>query len=1346
MAGSSEVAPGVLACFWQLASDDAAVRIGGVQSLLDHLRKTSNQPSELAYCLKRLVRGLASPRGSARQGFSSALCAVLTDFAKEISTSSVEEMMRKEFAPTSGLKGQEERDLLFAKLFGINALARSRRYEDNGQTVPSLAPTVQEILDMVRAKPFLSTMAGETLLAIASHFSARQNLKAFLFQIRHLLPRSCTDWTADVLAFGIGLQAATGISIAADTEDAVERTTVLHPSNIPLFSHALKESTLHTHPHMHPVWTRIFDFVMAEPTAAAAPLPFSRDAVLFAVWDIVDRELCPSTHERKYLSFSLVRWLVARTTAVPHISTIISTNLLHNLAVMSASKENVLFQAASETIAAIGKHVAAAPVQCRIVVLSKLSAHKKGPILLRNPKMKDLLATPADPSSFAQYTQYLLDAFSSLTALALSKADGSLRQQLHLQQQQQALWIIDQLSNLVKPPLDPKTHRPVQQKDPKDVAALAELRIRILRFFTLHAFFGYSSLSPASPQLWNSIPVAVPVADRIVVLPAKIRLVAMRKLFASLQVLKSDEYMSAVVDTLLELERRPRMDRSSLTAHSSASSSALSSAEKKNQSHKMKTPSKMPALAFEYVHPLDPETLAFRDELISCLSGCRNHRPREKDVGSGMEALQKGFSTLLLGLVLYLSHSTMSAATVTEEAKEAEEQELEQGLDQEQEVELDLDLDQAQTQGRQPLQQQPLEKENEQSGAAAAVAVGEWAYDLTRCCRQLVDPDSVESVATEQGQGQGQVNPMDVLVDTLVALLHKQSVFVRDIVQRSFRFFVGRLTPAGVQILCSMLLEDPSSFPHSAAAASSSDDGSDEDDQQDDSDKDGNEGEDLEEDDDDVDNGDDDEAHSDDGSEGSDSDNSNIDITALREVPDSELASDADDDAEGKDSDEESVTMTDEQMLALDSQLAQVVKQMRQGSASREGPVTRPQDLEEMRRELLLVKFKVLDLVEVLIRADADSKRADRLVLLLEPLIRCCRKYSLRDDAMQKQFLERVHGLLANRLFKAVPSSTDAGDGVGAGLLRKTVQRVVQIALHASSPVILDLCGGALQYLCKVERCASPSGSAANPVVVAGLRRCVADFFGRSNSPLTSKFFMDIFVRFPGSVGWPLAEDVRQGVADVGQKTSRFLKTEGIAILECLLQRQQQQQPVDAEVDRSGFIVRFEKDLAGILEATLLEPKAVKSAKRYLKSASQLVDYIRACSLENVECDALRSVVGSFLEKQQKSGQDVPAHSGGVLQACRQFLHLLSESRSSTRRAAGGNEPRKARQAALPHQAGDSGKLQLQQQQLQQQQQQQQGKRQKKAKEPEQEQEEPQPQRKRQKLPPSSRAPAAGRQ
>ena len=77
-----------LAFFWDLALDDKTKRLAAAEGILEHVaesiktQKGMNEDKtmtiDLDYALKRLVRGLASSRDSARHGFATCLSKLLS--------------------------------------------------------------------------------------------------------------------------------------------------------------------------------------------------------------------------------------------------------------------------------------------------------------------------------------------------------------------------------------------------------------------------------------------------------------------------------------------------------------------------------------------------------------------------------------------------------------------------------------------------------------------------------------------------------------------------------------------------------------------------------------------------------------------------------------------------------------------------------------------------------------------------------------------------------------------------------------------------------------------------------------------------------------------------------------------------------------------------------------------------------------------------------------------------------------------------------------------------------------------------------------------------------------------
>lgn len=88
----------------------------------------ASQQQQHTYAVKRLVRGLCSSRGGARQGFASGLSLVLGHTTEaQVGMGPLLAALEEETALAAGMRGQEERDLLLGRLFGLAAIARHAR-------------------------------------------------------------------------------------------------------------------------------------------------------------------------------------------------------------------------------------------------------------------------------------------------------------------------------------------------------------------------------------------------------------------------------------------------------------------------------------------------------------------------------------------------------------------------------------------------------------------------------------------------------------------------------------------------------------------------------------------------------------------------------------------------------------------------------------------------------------------------------------------------------------------------------------------------------------------------------------------------------------------------------------------------------------------------------------------------------------------------------------------------------------------------------------------------------------------------------------------------------------------
>ena len=79
--------------------------------------------------MKRLISGLSSSRECARQGFGVALTEVLRTFS-HLRTDEVLDLIESKTEVVSSMRGDEERERRFGRLFGYMAVLRAERLRD----------------------------------------------------------------------------------------------------------------------------------------------------------------------------------------------------------------------------------------------------------------------------------------------------------------------------------------------------------------------------------------------------------------------------------------------------------------------------------------------------------------------------------------------------------------------------------------------------------------------------------------------------------------------------------------------------------------------------------------------------------------------------------------------------------------------------------------------------------------------------------------------------------------------------------------------------------------------------------------------------------------------------------------------------------------------------------------------------------------------------------------------------------------------------------------------------------------------------------------------------------------
>ncbi|KAJ2561034.1 DNA-directed DNA polymerase [Coemansia sp. RSA 1822] len=331
--------PTTLEFYWDLASLDEGKRIEAAAQLISALCKfqaempatTSVATTEeelnricagdVAYGIKRLIKGLASPRDGARQGYSIALSELLARVPC-ISVKLVLDLLWRSTEATKQMKGQEQRDMRFGRIFGLMALVQSGIITRAGTTAVEMRKIVMELAAIGAKKSYLREISYVTLTSLVpmlGKFAFRDELITMFVAVA--LDKGAIE-TPDELLLAMRLRRAYPGYDWYSALPQWQGRHMLGAKNVGRLGSVLCEQSVEHpglfstwHPQLHRVWDEIFDLYFnrarADEVANAMPMEFE------LLWErVVENGLfAPGASQfRRYWGFLLLERLL------PHLS------------------------------------------------------------------------------------------------------------------------------------------------------------------------------------------------------------------------------------------------------------------------------------------------------------------------------------------------------------------------------------------------------------------------------------------------------------------------------------------------------------------------------------------------------------------------------------------------------------------------------------------------------------------------------------------------------------------------------------------------------------------------------------------------------------------------------------------------------------------------------------------------------------------------------------------------------------------------------------------------------------------------------------------------------------------
>ncbi|KAN0066282.1 DNA-directed DNA polymerase [Thecaphora frezii] len=426
--------------------------------------------ADLSYALKRLIRGLASPRENSRLGFAVALTELLSKL-ESLRSQEILALILKYSTPQGSVSGQEQRDLMFAKLFGVLALVQSGLLFRPTSSLSNFERAINVLLALAEKKSWMGESSGWVIFQSIGHLHG-DKAPAWGDEALRWLARtigSAQDKTPERVAILFKLE-QTG---RLDEQDHLfvppfKNAQLLSSANLPILARILRDaSASETHepgtaarpgfrPQLHFVWDVILDSYF---DAEASASPVQRSAASFPDFfkAVVDDSLfaASSSTERKSWGFQVFERALIRASDSDK-PLLFTPNFMRTWINQLAGHDRFLHKAALKVAATVQDVVSANP-KIGFSLVSQLigeHGHQNFDAITKTKTVSGVLSS-LDTEGVREYTFHLRDLICKAPDAA-DNADGAKGVA------SQRKWALDQVLSIVRNTAVPKDDTCIQ--------------------------------------------------------------------------------------------------------------------------------------------------------------------------------------------------------------------------------------------------------------------------------------------------------------------------------------------------------------------------------------------------------------------------------------------------------------------------------------------------------------------------------------------------------------------------------------------------------------------------------------------------------------------------------------------------------------------------------------------------------------------------------------------------------------------------------------------------------------------------------------------------------------------
>ncbi|KIY68633.1 hypothetical protein CYLTODRAFT_374153 [Cylindrobasidium torrendii FP15055 ss-10] len=986
---------------------------------VDPLDKYNAQ--DVSYSIRRLIRGLPSPRESSRLGFSVALTELLSKI-RTVTCSQIFELLVESTKTQKSMSGQEERDMLFGRLFGITSivqsgllvrtdpLTQSPSASTDASSLASFKLVVDELQAIGEKKNWLRESVAWTLVQVLDALqtsSVSWKKDAFVYVLEVVYQKD-SHWTPEKIALALKIQRLQpDLDLGEYTAPTFSTPNLLQTSNLHTLATILKDTEENESggtwkPDLHFVWNIVLDALLPSEVSSMSQGNF---ADFFRI--VVDESLFAATSspQRKYWGFQIFQRALPRL-ADDVLPMVFTKNFMRTWINHLSKQDRNLHKAAKQTAVELSALVKERPQIGMGVIVQLVGANGSQQFdKLTHTKTVESILASMTSAGIVDYVEHLIEQFNGG-----ENVDNSDVEVVNARR----TWVIDQFAALIRNGSVPKEDKWVQS---------------ILEWLVVNGLFIVRKPIKKGGARGTQSIVKPPLSDALRESCRSRLLACLADLSTQTTTLKTEEKTTRAVGVASDAEFWI--------------CKTVEIIEKLQNDTKHTTP----------LVEVEEDGVEVQKKMRELDTQLRSSSQDE----NGKEAAQ-GCRLLMSGLL------------VAEYCGEQEEWDLEN-----------------------------LE------------ACTTFAAHFVPKPKAKKSKKKDKAVVAEEEEGPA---PIDGLVDLIIGLLEKSSSYMRSLGNNVFALLSGCVTESSIELILTQLeRRDPTKAEDSDDEMDVDEEGGEDDNGAVDEDEEDSESEADEED---------------------DGEESDVDGDVDEELKNKIMEALKMNGADGESDEEDEIMMDDDQMLALDEQLAAAFRSQVQGRKS-------GKDV-DAQREATHFKNRVLDLVDLFVKKHPTSALNISLILPLVALI-------TSSGSDEKQLIDKAQGILRNRIGKSkdVPSikSQELPEGADADKVYEVLEAVHARARKGRSEVsnTLSICS---LYLTKVL--ASGADDAASKAVALYVDS-LKDFLTRKNSVLQPGFFQEFANKFP-KLAWELRGEV---LKLSGEAVNGYRQLQALRIVQTLL-------------------------------------------------------------------------------------------------------------------------------------------------------------------------------------------------